>query len=84
MSSCVMRLSPLACFRPPSMGICTPFTPLLVLRQAFGSSTSHSSGGGVSSTVTLHWGEMDAFQHLNNVQYFRHFETARIGKATAT
>ena len=35
-------------------------------------------GGGVTATVPLHWGEMDAFQHLNNVAYFRHFETARI------
>jgi acyl-CoA thioester hydrolase len=24
------------------------------------------------------WGEMDAFQHLNNVVYFRYFESARI------
>ena len=24
------------------------------------------------------WGEMDAFQHVNNVQYFRYFEDARI------
>jgi len=24
------------------------------------------------------WGEMDAFQHVNNVVYFRYFETARI------
>jgi len=26
----------------------------------------------------MHWGEMDAFQHLNNVVYFRYFETARM------
>ncbi len=26
----------------------------------------------------LHWGEMDAYQHVNNVAYFRYFETARI------
>lgn len=26
----------------------------------------------------LSWGQMDAFQHLNNVQYFRMFEDARI------
>ena len=24
------------------------------------------------------WGEMDAFQHVNNVVYFRYFETVRI------
>lgn len=26
----------------------------------------------------LVWGEMDAFQHLNNIYYFRFFENARI------
>ncbi len=26
----------------------------------------------------VHWGEMDAFQHVNNVAYFRYFESARI------
>lgn len=26
----------------------------------------------------LVWGDMDAFAHLNNVQYFRYFESARI------
>lgn len=24
------------------------------------------------------WGDMDAFQHVNNVQYFRYFESGRI------
>lgn len=24
------------------------------------------------------WGEMDAFQHINNVTYFRYFETGRV------
>jgi acyl-CoA thioester hydrolase len=24
------------------------------------------------------WGDMDAFQHVNNVRYFRYFESARI------
>jgi len=24
------------------------------------------------------WGDMDAFQHVNNVVYFKHFESARI------
>jgi len=28
--------------------------------------------------IPLAWGEMDAFQHLNNVVYFRYFESARI------
>jgi acyl-CoA thioester hydrolase len=28
--------------------------------------------------LPLHWGEMDAFRHLNNIVYFRYFETARI------
>lgn len=26
---------------------------------------------------SVHWGEMDAFQHLNNTYYFRYFESAR-------
>jgi acyl-CoA thioester hydrolase len=29
-------------------------------------------------TIPLAWGEMDAFQHLNNSVYFRYFESARI------
>jgi len=28
--------------------------------------------------VTVAWGEMDAFAHVNNVIYFRYFESARI------
>jgi len=28
--------------------------------------------------ISVAWGEMDAFQHLNNVTYFRYFESARI------
>ncbi|RMD88149.1 MAG: acyl-CoA thioesterase [Calditrichaeota bacterium] len=28
--------------------------------------------------IPLHWGEMDAFAHLNNTVYFRYFESARI------
>ena len=27
----------------------------------------------------IHWGEMDAFNHLNNVIYYRYAESARIG-----
>src|ERR1044072_9044384 len=28
--------------------------------------------------IAIAWGEMDAFQHVNNVAYFRYFESARI------
>jgi acyl-CoA thioester hydrolase len=28
--------------------------------------------------ISVQWGEMDAFQHVNNVVYFRYFENARI------
>ncbi len=28
--------------------------------------------------IPVAWGEMDAFQHVNNVAYFRYFESARI------
>lgn len=28
--------------------------------------------------ITVVWGEMDAFQHVNNVVYFRYFESARV------
>mgnify|MGYP000096551029 CR=1 FL=1 len=28
--------------------------------------------------ITLLWGDMDAFQHINNIKHFRYFETARI------
>ncbi|WP_372870592.1 acyl-CoA thioesterase [Shewanella sp.] len=30
------------------------------------------------SHIPVAWGEMDALQHVNNVAYFRYFETARI------
>jgi acyl-CoA thioester hydrolase len=29
-------------------------------------------------TIPIAWGEMDAFQHVNNSVYFRYFESARI------
>ena len=32
----------------------------------------------VTVRVPVAWGEMDAFGHVNNVVYFRYFETARI------
>ena len=28
--------------------------------------------------ISIAWGDMDAFQHVNNVAYFRYFESARI------
>ncbi len=28
--------------------------------------------------ITVNWGDMDAFQHVNNTQYFRYFEHARV------
>ena len=32
----------------------------------------------IEITFPVAWGQMDAFQHLNNVVYFRYFEDARI------
>ena len=32
----------------------------------------------VSVRIPVAWGEMDAFGHVNNVVYFRYFESARI------
>lgn len=32
----------------------------------------------VSINVEVAWGEMDAFQHVNNVVYFKYFESVRI------
>lgn len=37
----------------------------------------------VTVEIPVTWGEMDAFQHVNNVAYFRYFETARIAYFTA-
>ena len=28
--------------------------------------------------IPIAWGDMDAFQHVNNTVYFKHFESARI------
>jgi acyl-CoA thioester hydrolase len=28
--------------------------------------------------IPIAWGDMDAFQHVNNIVYFKHFESARI------
>lgn len=32
----------------------------------------------VTYTHVVTWGEMDAYQHVNNTQYFRYFENVRI------
>lgn len=32
----------------------------------------------VQVTLPVQWGEMDSFQHVNNIVYFRYFETVRI------
>ena len=32
----------------------------------------------ISVQIPVAWGEMDAFGHVNNVQYLRYFETSRI------
>jgi acyl-CoA thioester hydrolase len=32
----------------------------------------------VAVQIPVAWGEMDAFRHVNNVVFFRYFETARI------
>jgi acyl-CoA thioester hydrolase len=36
------------------------------------------AGFPVTIDIPVAWGEMDAFGHVNNVVYFRYFETARI------
>ncbi|MBW1974541.1 MAG: acyl-CoA thioesterase [Deltaproteobacteria bacterium] len=35
-------------------------------------------------TLPVLWGHMDAFQHVNNVIYFRYFESARVEYFTCT
>jgi len=37
-----------------------------------------TAGYPVVIEIPVVWGEMDAFQHVNNVVYFRYFEDARI------
>jgi acyl-CoA thioester hydrolase len=32
----------------------------------------------VSKVIEIHWGDMDELGHVNNIMYFRYFETARI------
>lgn len=36
------------------------------------------AGYSVVLEASVAWGEMDAFQHVNNIVYFRYFESARI------
>ena len=31
-----------------------------------------------SIEMTVEWGDMDALQHVNNVEYFKYFQKARI------
>ncbi|MDX1944355.1 MAG: thioesterase family protein [Pirellulaceae bacterium] len=39
---------------------------------------AHLAGLPVVFSLPLQWGDQDAFQHVNNVVYFRWFESARI------
>lgn len=41
-------------------------------------STDALLGFPVIVTLDVAWGDMDSFQHVNNVEYFRYFEAARI------
>ena len=36
----------------------------------------------IVTRIVIHWGEMDAYQHVNNANYFRWYETARIAYTT--
>ena len=40
--------------------------------------TDHFSAFPVVSEIAVRWGDMDAFQHVNNTLYIRYFEIARI------
>lgn len=40
--------------------------------------TDALSGYPVVVTIPVAWGEMDSLGHVNNIMYFRYFETARI------
>lgn len=39
---------------------------------------SHLSNFAIVQAQTVAWGEMDAFSHVNNVAYYRYFESIRI------
>jgi len=32
----------------------------------------------IRTTFAVHWGDMDAFNHVNNIMFFRYFETSRM------
>jgi len=38
----------------------------------------------VIHTQPIHWGEMDAFNHLNNVVFYRYAESAITGRTLST
>ncbi len=40
--------------------------------------TPPTSAFPVAIEIRVAWGEMDAFRHVNNIVYFRYFESARI------
>src|ERR1700730_12599345 len=40
--------------------------------------TKHLEGFPVVIQQAVVWGDMDAYQHVNNVVYFRYFENARL------
>ena len=40
--------------------------------------TDHLARFPVSIEIPVRWGDMDAFQHVNNTIYFQYFETARV------
>ncbi len=42
------------------------------------------AGYPVTLPIDIAWGEMDAFRHVNNVVYFRYFESARVKYTDAT
>ena len=41
-------------------------------------SSQHLLGFPVVVELSVAWGEMDSYQHVNNVVYFRYFENARL------
>jgi acyl-CoA thioester hydrolase len=48
------------------------------MSQLSPSATEFISAATVSHRQAIYWGEMDAFQHVNNTVYFRYFENVRI------
>lgn len=46
--------------------------------KALRSPEQFQAATGFALRQPVQWGEMDAFQHLNNVMYFRYFESARV------